>query len=289
MLKAKNVPQQLLLASLLLLMPTLAQGCVDCFACVDKCCGRCFCNCALDRCCSCCGAAPYSHAYLDGLHPGIVTGFDKGRFVVAGIIAGSPAETAGARVGDEILLINGMRPGTATCSVSAWSIEGSDKTRLVLKRADHEVDVTIHLVSVRQLFRRAWFSTQGQGQVLAANMPTPEVGEQLGPFTLGIRWKQEREFLLVTDVLRGSPADTAGILLGDHISAVDSRAFVRQMDTLLSAAVHADGPLELNLRLQRGTSSKVVTLRAVGLSTIVRNLAQPSNANFLKLAAAIQR
>ena len=69
---------------------------------------------------------------------------DRGKVVVANIIAKSPAEKAGLRPGDSILSINGVDMTGATAEVVANSCRGENGTtvRLEIERSSTEIPAT---------------------------------------------------------------------------------------------------------------------------------------------------
>jgi len=63
----------------------------------------------------------FTYSYTAPLHPGFFTRHVAGRFLVSAVVSGSPAEGAGVSPGDEILQIDGKRPGAIECGQGASS------------------------------------------------------------------------------------------------------------------------------------------------------------------------
>jgi predicted metalloprotease with PDZ domain len=227
-------------------------------------------------------AAPSLTAYLDELHPGLFVQQQSGRLTVSGVVSGSPADELGIRAGDELVSVNGQRPSTPSCPADRWQAEdGREATHLVLRRANGEWNVAIPLVRLGSFLETAWIRT-GLNQKLVEvreEHPSAFEGDQYMPYMIGIRWARRNNALLITSVLRGSPAYSTGLRSGDRIVAIDGVSVAVRDESPLSrlwGSEHRD-QLELGVRRGEGRNTNMHKLVGKRLTEILRELIRSSD------------
>ena len=106
--------------------------------------------------------------------------------------------------------------------------------------------------------------TQGQGiafgvpvEVLLADLPALRTGTHISRAFLGLRAQPSEGGLLVADVVASSPADRAGILPGDALSAVAGESVITRTD-LTALLDHLPGGETISVRLLRDGAVVVV-------------------------------
>jgi S1-C subfamily serine protease len=112
---------------------------------------------------------------------------------IESVEAGSPAERAGLKAGDEIVELNGRAPGDFIEFDRALRDDAAMKFNLTIKRGGQRTALSLQLVSFADIFHDR----------LGADLQevTPEIGERLGVSS----------GLLVAHVEDGGPAATAGL------------------------------------------------------------------------------
>ncbi len=258
-----------------LLFSGTASACAVCFpSCGDAQCGKVDCrHCNL----ACLCAGPVKAAYLQVPHPGIFTSQLSGHSVVTAVIPGSPADQVGISVGDEVISIenpNAKRAGL--CGGATWG-DGSDRGHIYmnLKRGDAKLRVAVALRPLRELI--------SVGNPALRNVSSREPGNRFarGLFTYGLNFSQRGHELLVTDVIPGSAADTAGLQAGDEIFAMDGVAIIDVSSSGLRELVAPAYRKTVRLSLRRHGSALDVRLKAEGLSQLVRRLGQSEGRSLL--------
>lgn len=213
-----------------------------------------------------CGVvAPMHRAYLDVLHPGLFTRTQGTALVVTGVIPRSPADVAGVVAGDRILSLNGENP-TYTCSVHQWPSEKDPNfTDLVVAHEKSQRRVRLDLVPIRQLLAGAW----GPESIGSASLAKTEFSGARWIF--GLRWERDLGSLRITDVLRGSPAQRAGLAPGDRVVDVNGATVYSSGAEL--AALDGEHRATVELTVVRRTSRRLVRLSGEGISDVLHNIA----------------
>lgn len=156
----------------------------------------------------------------------------SGGLLVKGVDDGSPAAVAGLRVGDRLVGLNDV----------AW--ESVDQFRTLLWAAANPA---------RMLVRRG----ESEEPVV---VPINLAGS---PVRLGMAWRSdeaEPNTVFVVQVYRGSPADRAGVQLGDRIEAAAGQEFTSSDELLKILNAQTDS---FELRIER--SGAIKTLRVSGI------------------------
>lgn len=149
-----------------------------------------------------------SVAPVADLSPGIFVEEKLGKLWVKSVIPGSSADAAGIRPADEIVRINGRVPGQK-CLAGTWSSEESPKTSVItISNKGTERTVRVGLLPIRTVVANLWLPRTVQ--------QSPDA------FTLGFMWRSTPDGLVVTNVLDGSAAASAGVHPGDLILSADS-------------------------------------------------------------------
>jgi hypothetical protein len=159
---------------------------------------------------------------------------DPPRFVLTGVSAGSPAQSAGLRAGDRLVAFQGM------------PISDEKRFRLDLLAA--------HGVTT--------FTIERAGEMQPLEIKVTPAGP---PIRVGITWRTddgEPGTVLLTQVIYGSPAYVAGLAIGDRVYAVNGQAFADQ-DVFSRFITTLPGPLELEIERQgRLKTAKLEVLTA---------------------------
>ena len=135
----------------------------------------------------------------------------KGRIAVTEVAPGTPAEGAELLPGDVLISIGGFEPKTVEDLVDfttkiVTGRRSSDELRMTVLRKDEEQELVLMLPEP---------GTPG------APMPRGEAAGR--PIVLGVAVAETENGLVVTDIMRGSPAAEAGIRQGDAILAVNAQ------------------------------------------------------------------
>jgi len=174
----------------------------------------------------------------------------EGAFV-GNVALGGPAASAGIKVGDVITGIGGHAVKSADDVVAALSAQRiGEKVRVddVRDQRTQSIDVQVGE------YPGATTAEAGGAKIgLALQTLTPPLAQSLGldPSTKGA---------VVTDVVAGSPADKAGLAVGDVVREVDRKP-VQSADEA-AAAIHARG----GTHLLRVTSAPTGTTRFVSVA-----------------------
>ncbi len=146
---------------------------------------------------------------------------DPPRFVLTGVSAGAPAQKAGLRAGDRLVAFQGT------------PITDEKQFRLALLAADGQTTFTI----------------ERTGEEKPLEIKVTPAGP---PIRVGITWRTddaEPGTVLITQVVYGSPAQTAGVDTGDRVYAVNGQSFANQ-DEFSRLITTLPGPLELEFERQ---------------------------------------
>jgi predicted metalloprotease with PDZ domain len=85
---------------------------------------------------------------------------------------------------------------------------------------------------------------------------------------------------MISSVFRGSPADAAGVRVGDHIVAIDGNT-VAQISPDLSSLTAGQS---VELALLRGRRPRTVLLSVAGMSQLLRSLANANHNSDVQVA-----
>jgi len=143
------------------------------------------------------------------------------RFVLSGVSAGSPAEKAGLKSGDRLLRFQGT-PITDEQHFRLELLAASGETTFTVERAGEEKPLEIKLTPAGP------------------------------PIRVGITWRTddgEPGTVLLTQVVYGSPAQTAGLEIRDRIYSVNGLSFADQ-DEFARLITTLPTPLELEIERQ---------------------------------------
>ena len=140
---------------------------------------------------------------------------EAGGALVANVGKGSPAEQAGVQVGDVIVAFDGSPVGK------------SSELSLIVARTGvgRVVDVTV-VRNGRRVTLKAEVGRLGEDEAVVVVEEGSELGltvRDLAGDSTGRRGNREREGVVVTAVESGSPAEQAGIRVGDVILEIDRK------------------------------------------------------------------
>src|SRR5262249_40264877 len=201
-----------------------------------------------------------------GLEPG-----PNGKGVtVQQVYDGSPADRAGLQEGDVILSIDGQStPDAAALTRAVRQRNPGDKITLRISREGNEQTVTATL-GERQTHVKVLRipGGNGTGHAWALNLPdmksvprawmgvatsdlTPELRRHFGA--------SEKEGVLVAQVRQGSPADKAGVRVGDVLTSVGGHTVTTPSD-VADAIRDKDAGEQVNLDLVREGRARTVSL-----------------------------
>lgn len=216
-------------------------------------------------------------AYADLLQPGVLTEQRSGRLYVAAVVVASPASSVGLRVGDEIVSVNDVLPGTS-CTEMTWDSPTSPgTTRMIVNRNGRELAFSVSLKPTAVLVAEAWKASLAGGQAVPAAVRPHDIKALmgLGPYLAGITIGRHDNDLQIVDVLPGSPAAAMDILSGDHLIAVDG---VRvNEDSVSVAKLNASAQrTTFALTLLRGSRERTVHITTEGVSQLLWALADGS-------------
>lgn len=186
---------------------------------------------------------------------------DRG-VVICGVERDGPAATAGLKRGDILLSVNGQAVDTLPGLMRALSgFKPGDRVRLTVQHGDETRTLT---ATLGERLRRAYLglspcmpmpATLGLGLALPElpfNLPDRFRFElpDLDGFRFSLPWLGSVQGSLVREVVSGSPAEAAGLRVGDLITHVDGR----ELDgpSALADAVAARQPGEVLTLTVRG-------------------------------------
>ena len=163
-------------------------------------------------------------------------------FLVAEVMAGSPAERGGLKSGDRVVRIDEKTP-RSIIELNQELVSAGEQREVVLEvqRGGSRSKLSVRLIPKKSVFNPALIQ---QKLGVALQKVTPELVESLG---LGAT-----EGFVVSSVDRNSPSAEAGLQPGHVIQGVDGRALddVMELAELLYAKKKGD-KVSLNLITQR--------------------------------------
>lgn len=186
---------------------------------------------------------------------------DGGGVRIRGVIPGSPADDAGLETGDVITAVDGL-PVFALERIVPWPpfipdvLAGKnpgEQVTFTVRRDGREQNVTVVL--------GAWPGVVGERLQLpfdldapVRRMVRPYLGVRLADVTLEIREELDLvrgDGVAVVDVVRGGPADEAGLRRGDVILRIGSRR-VNRVEQAVDALLDHEPGDEVPLLIRRG-------------------------------------
>jgi C-terminal processing protease CtpA/Prc len=192
--------------------------------------------------------------FLESSSPGIVLEQRAGKLLVRSVIDNSPAQRAGVQIGDELTALNGRTAGGYSCNV-VWSKDYQPAV-ITLRRGSERINLRVSTVPLTTLI--------GSVDLVYASdeISIPFVLE--APFTFGFRWEEHPGYLQVAQILTGSPAEHAGLKVGDKIVSVNGA-------NATDASVLRDGdmPKEVIIETIGGVARKQINLQSRGIAEIV--------------------
>jgi len=243
-----------------------AFACKSCITCVTQCRGYygCYPSCIPD--CDECGSV-LTKPYAEQLEPGLSLKQQDGYLTVMAVLRDAPASNSGIQVGDRLLSVNGKAIGFGWACDKGWEYEHSGKSRLTVQRGRTEFDVTVALRPVESLLASRWRATAILKEVKSVERKTKP---STLPYTFGVQLQQSgagRAF--VANILAGSPADEAGVLIGDEIAFINGVASNQAGARIEHLAAGTDYRVVIELGLVHNGANRIVRLQARGISEIL--------------------
>jgi S1-C subfamily serine protease len=173
---------------------------------------------------------------------------DEGVLVID-ILAGSPAEAAGIEVGDVVTAINGEAVTQDTVRSILASFAVGDTVTLDVRRGEESLslDVVLGEEPLTPQFR-------GRGD----RTPRFEMFEVERP-RLGIGIDDSETGVIVNEVAEGSPAEAAGVLVGDIVTAINGEAVATPQEAAEAVAqaiaTAVVGEFDVTVTVTRGEES----------------------------------
>lgn len=199
---------------------------------------------------------------------GVTLDDSGGKVTVTRVMEGSPAEEAGIKEGDIITRIDGRAVKDAGDVVDAMTgREPGTSVAVTVQRGEAESEKTAKLgVRESEPLERLWGTGHRDGEgagALAFAMHPPDVrlGMEIMPLSDGLRKYFQvpaGKGVLVSDVVKDSPADRAGIVAGDVVIAVNDES-VSGVGDLMQALRHLNAGDKADIRLIRERAEMRVT------------------------------
>lgn len=208
--------------------------------------------------------------FLSVLHPGLLLEFHGGNLRVARVLEGSPAESAGVESGDIVIAINGERPGQEVESPSWGSQVNPTMTNLTVQREGSQFTIPVKLIPIRLLLKSAWHSDISRVSYTIPAEPTvggPDAPAR--PFTAGLQVRLADGRLVVDAVLTGSPADYAGIRIGDQILTINGAGAESLPLSAIAEQFDSFAPRTITLTALGASGESKISLVTSGLSSIL--------------------
>lgn len=207
----------------------------------------------------CPAGGPPKAAFLESENPGILLAQHAGKLQVRTVLHNSPAEHAGIRVGDEILSINGRRVGASSCS-GGWT-DTDHTSSIVLHRGAGVIKVRVAAAPFLSL-------VASESLVFSSNGGRSSFGLD-APFTLGLRWTEHPGYLEISQLLAGSPADGAGLRVGDRVVSLNGVAFGTKYAPDVSELEDSDLPTQVIIETAGDRGRRQLVLYSRGISEII--------------------
>lgn len=197
--------------------------------------------------------------YLDG---------ERTEPVVTEVIPGSPADKAGLRAGDELLAVGDQVTATRDAFIAAVrGKQAGDRLSIKLRRDGTEQMVVVRLGQRPDVAAPAQPPSANKPALPQAPVPGPEAGAAPARGYLGVGVRGSEAGVVIDRVLPGSPAEAAGMRVGEVVTKVNEVRIgtLEDLDTAL-AGVPAGRQVAVGLRGDGGSRSLLVKLgvRAAG-------------------------
>lgn len=209
---------------------------------------------------------------------GVYLAAERTEPVVAEVIPGSPAALAGLQAGDQLLAVGDVATPTVDGFLSAIRAQpAGSKVQLKIRRRDRESIVEVKLGERPEAGKVPAPQRSGVG---TKERPAQPGGERLPEESgyLGIRVQETSTGLTVAEVLAGSPAEQAGVQVGELLRTIAGKPVhsLAELDPVL-ADQHPGQKLELGLQSTTGTRSLLVQLgHRDGQAVRIRPAAPPA-------------
>ena len=171
--------------------------------------------------------------------------FSQQGIIVVEVVSGSPAEGAGLQTGDFILSLNGksLEQPSELIDQFAKLKPGDTITLEVMQPGETQRTITIKLGENPEKKGSAWLGVQIGTSLPIPDLPDENHKEQLPALPHNFSFGQEMQHpgALISEVLSGSPAEKAGLKVGDFIQAVDGVQLERPSELSEIIAGHKPG------------------------------------------------
>ena len=169
--------------------------------------------------------------------------------VVVAVASGSPAETAGIQAGDIVTAINGQAVTEDTVRETVQGFAVGDTVTVDLTRGEESLSLDVTLVEAP-----ADVLIPGRGQ----GMPGFEMFDVERP-RLGISIGDSETGVVVNEVAEGSPAQAAGLQVGDIVTAINGEAVATPEEAAgavaQAIATAVAGEFDVTVSVTRGEES----------------------------------
>lgn len=169
--------------------------------------------------------------------------------LVTDILAGSPAEAAGIEVGDVVTAINGEAVTQDTVRSALAGFAVGDTVTLDVTRGEESLSLDVILGE-----QPGTLQFRGRGD----RTPRFEMFEVERP-RLGIGIGDSETGVIVNEVAEGSPAEAAGVLVGDIVTAINGEAVATPQEAAEAVAqaiaTAVVGEFDVTLTVTRGEES----------------------------------
>lgn len=191
--------------------------------------------------------------YLDG---------ERTEPVVTEVIPGSPADKAGLRAGDELLAVGDQVTATRDAFIAAVrGKQAGDRLSIKLRRDGTEQIVVVRLGQRPDVAAPAQPPSATKPALPQAPVPGPEAGAIPARGYLGVGVRGSEDAVVIDRVLPGSPAEAAGMRVGEVVTTVNE-VRIRKLEDLDAALAGAQAgkQVTVGLRSEKGSRSLLVKL-----------------------------
>jgi C-terminal processing protease CtpA/Prc len=200
-------------------------------------------------------ASPFEEANSTGILPEQ----RSGKLLVRMVVANSPAQHAGVEAGDEIISVNARKPGTYACR-PVWSSDGQAAI-VAIRRGSEDRVLRIPTVPIVAML--------ASHNLILSSLPAHNSFKLDAPFTFGFRWEAHSNYLEISQILAGSPADGAGLEAGDQI-VPGGQDTLRESDSMdASSLIDSDTPRRVDIEVLHGAARTHVKLLSRGIAEIL--------------------
>lgn len=187
-----------------------------------------------------------------------------GELVVVGLIETNPALGSGKDGIFDTRIASAFNRRNDCSEPGDWRAYGVRDVRLATNSRDTARELSMPLVPIMDIFDEAW---EGEPS-------DTEVSRDYGPYIFGVRWANRGGQLIVTSLLRGSPASEAGIRVGDQITEIEGHIVREASDDLLRKLRPSDYRQEVEIVVKDNETEKTLRLHNEGMSQVFRHLAR---------------